>query len=341
MEFNYNRILEFANKVLSIHSPSGYTNNVVSFLLDECKKRGFNAYKEKNGSLVVEVKGEEDYTIGLAAHADTLGAMVKCINGDGTLKFSKIGGPILPTYDGEYCSVITRDGKEYKGTFLSNSPAIHVYGDAKTLPRNEDTMHVRLDEEVYSKADVRKLGIENGDIIAIDPKTVITDSGFIKSRFLDDKISVSVLFAVLDYLKENNITPKYNIKVIITVNEEEGFGASYLPKIDELLAVDMGCVGKDLDGSEYKVSICAKDTGCPYDYDMTSKLINLAKDNNLDYAVDVFTYYSSDVLTALKGGNNIKGALIGSGVAASHGMERTHLKGLINTFKLVLLYITK
>ena len=103
----------------------------------------------------------------------------------------------------------------------------------------------------------------------------------------------------------------------------------------------MGCVGKDLDGSEYKVSICAKDTGCPYDYDMTSKLINLAKDNNLDYAVDVFTYYSSDVLTALKGGNNIKGALIGSGVAASHGMERTHLKGLINTFKLVLLYITK
>ena len=341
MEFNYNRILEFAEKVLSIPSPSGYTNNVVSFLLDECKKRDLNAYKAKNGNLIIEIAGEKDYTIGLAAHADTLGAMVKYINGDGTLKFSKIGGPILPTYDGEYCYVITRDGKTYTGTFLSNSPAIHVYKDSTTIPRNEETMHIRLDEEVNSKEDVKKLGINNGDIIALDPKTVITESGFIKSRFLDDKVSVGVLFAVIDYLKENNITPKYNLKFIITVNEEEGFGASCIPYVDELLAVDMGCVGKDLDGSEYKVSICAKDSGCPYNYDMTNRLIELSKKHNLDYAVDVFSYYSSDVLTALKGGHEIRGGLIGSGVAASHGMERTHLKGLINTFKLVVAYITE
>lgn len=341
MEFDYKRIMEFARKVLEIPSPSGYTNNVVNFLLDECRKREVKAYQAKNGSLVIEIPGLIDYTIGLAAHADTLGAMIKYINSDGTLKFSKIGGPILPTYDGEYCYIFTRDGKKYNGTFLSNSPAIHVYKDSTTLARNEETMHVRIDEEVKSKSDVQALGINNGDIIALDPKTVITESGFIKSRFLDDKVSVGVLFALIDYLQENKITPKYNLKIIITVNEEEGFGASYIPQVDELLAVDMGCVGKDLDGSEYKVSICAKDTGCPYDYNMTTKLINLAKKHNLDYAVDVFSYYSSDVLTALKGGNAIKGALIGSGVAASHGMERTHLKGLINTFKLVLAYITE
>lgn len=337
--YDYQRIMTFGKKVLEIPSPSGYTNNVISFLLDECNKRHLNAYKAVNGNLIIEMKGKEDYIVGLAAHADTLGAMVRSIKADGTLRFSVIGGPILPTYDGEYCEVITRDGKKFTGTFLSNAPAVHVHKESRSLSRNEETMHVRIDEEVKSKDDVLKLGIYNGDFIAVDPKTTITESGFIKSRFLDDKISVAILFNVIDYLLENNITPKYTLKFIITVNEEEGFGASYIPKVDELLAVDMGCVGEDLDGNEYKVSICAKDTGCPYNFDMTNRLIDLAKCNKLDYAVDVFPYYSSDVITALKGGNNIRGALIGSGVAASHGMERTHLKGLINTMKLVLAYI--
>ena len=341
MEYNYKRILEFGKEVLSIPSPSGYTNNVVEFLLKECEKRNIPAYKSVNGNLIAEIKGESDYIVGLAAHADTLGAMVRSVKADGTLRFSVLGGPILPTYDGEYCTVITRDGKKFNGTFLSNSPAAHVHKDAKSAPRNEETMHVKLDEEVHSKEDVLKLGIGNGDFIAVDPKTVITESGFIKSRFLDDKISVAILFNVMDYLIENNITPKYTLKFIITVHEEEGFGASYIPEVNELLAVDMGCVGEDLDGSEYKVSICAKDSGCPYNFDMTNKLISLAKSENIDYAVDIFPYYSSDVITALRGGNNIRGALIGSGVAASHGMERTHLKGVYNTMKLVLAYITK
>lgn len=341
MEYNYKRILEFGKEVLSIPSPSGYTNNVVEFLLKECEKRNIPAYKAVNGNLIAEIKGESDYIVGLAAHADTLGAMVRSVKADGTLRFSVLGGPILPTYDGEYCTVITRDGKKFNGTFLSNSPAAHVHKDAKSAPRNEETMHVKLDEEVHSKEDVLKLGIGNGDFIAVDPKTVITESGFIKSRFLDDKISVAILFNVMDYLIENNITPKYTLKFIITVHEEEGFGASYIPEVNELLAVDMGCVGEDLDGSEYKVSICAKDSGCPYNFDMTNKLISLAKSENIDYAVDIFPYYSSDVITALRGGNNIRGALIGSGVAASHGMERTHLKGVSNTMKLVLAYITK
>ena len=341
MEYNYKRILEFGKEVLSIPSPTGFTNNVIDFLLKECEKRGVSAYKAVNGNLIAEIKGESDYIVGLAAHADTLGAMVRSIKADGTLRFSVLGGPILPTYDGEYCTVITRDGKKFTGTFLSNSPAAHVHKDAKSAPRNEETMHVKLDEEVHSKEDVLKLGIGNGDFIAVDPKTVITESGFIKSRFLDDKISVAILFNVMDYLIENNITPKYTLKFIITVHEEEGFGASYIPEVNELLAVDMGCVGEDLDGSEYKVSICAKDTGCPYNFDMTNKLISLAKSEKIDYAVDIFPYYSSDVITALRGGNNIRGALIGSGVAASHGMERTHLKGVTNTMKLVVAYITK
>ncbi len=337
--YDYNNILKLSEKILAIPSPSGYTKNVINFLVNLCNEKGFDCEVLNNGSLVVSIKGESNYTIGIGAHVDTLGAMVCAINSNGTLKFDTIGGPILPTYDGEYCQVITREGKSYTGTFLCKAQAVHVHKNARSMERSTDTMIVRLDELVHSKQEVINLGIANGDYIALDPKTTITPSGYIKSRFLDDKLSVAIIFELLDFLKNNNITPKYNIKVIISSYEEVGFGSSYIPQVDEFLAVDMGCVGEHLEGSEEKVSICAKDSAGPYNYDLNTKLINLAKENKLDYVVDVFPYYSSDVSAALKAGHNIKGALIGSGVAASHGMERAHIKGVINTFELLKAYI--
>ena len=339
--YDYKNILTLANDILSIPSPSGYTKEVINFLIKKCEEEKFNYEQLNNGNLVITIKGQTDYIVGVDAHVDTLGAMVCAINGDGTLKFDTIGGPSLPTYDGEYCQVITRDNKIYSGTFLCRAQAVHVHKDARSLERNTNTMLVRLDEVVHNKEDVKKLGISNGDYIALDPKTVITPSGYIKSRFLDDKLSVAIIFELLKYFKNENITPKYTIKVIISTYEEVGFGSAYIPTVDEMIAVDMGCVGEHLEGSEEKVSICAKDSAGPYNYEMNTKLINIAKELKLDYAVDIFPYYSSDVSAALRAGNNIKGALIGSGVAASHGMERTHIKGIINTFELLKAYLLK
>lgn len=336
---NYNSILELAKDILAIPSPSGYTKNVISFLINKCQEEKYAYELLNNGNLVITIPGEDNYTIGIGAHVDTLGAMVSAINGDGTLRFDKIGGPILPTYDGEYCQIITRNGKTYTGTFLCKAQAAHVHKGASTMERNIDTMIIRLDEIVHCKDDVKKLGINNGDYIALDPKTIITNSGYIKSRFLDDKLSVAIIFSLLKHLKEENIKPKHSLKIIISTHEEVGFGSAYIPQVDEFLAVDMGCVGEHLEGSEEKVSICAKDSGGPYNYEMNTKLINIAKELNLDFAIDVFPFYSSDVTAALRAGNNIKGALIGSGVAASHGMERTHIKGVTNTFELLKGYI--
>ena len=203
-------------------------------------------------------------------------------------------------------------------------------------------MEVRIDEVVYSKADVEKLGICNGDFIAIDTKTTITESNFIKSRFLDDKISVCALMGVLKYLSDNQIKPERNLKIVFSTYEEVGHGSSSIPQeIEEFLAVDMGCIGQDLACKEQDVSICAKDSSGPYDYEMITRLVNLAKENKLKYVVDIYPQYSSDVSAALRGGNDIKGALIGPGVHASHGMERTHYDGVENTMALILAYITK
>lgn len=341
MKVNKEFVLNTAKEILSFNSPSGFCFEIMEDIERRVKNLGYNLTRTNKGCGIIEIPGEcEDKVIGLSAHVDTLGAMVRSITGNGTLKFELIGGPIVPTLDSEYCKIRTRDGKEYTGTFVSTSASIHVYDDASSKIRDTKNMEIRIDEVVKSKEDVLNLGIGVGDFIFIDPKTTVTESGFLKSRFIDDKGSVAALIGLLEMFNRLGEKPKYKTKIFISVYEEVGHGAAYIPEdITEMIAVDMGCIGDDLTCTELDVSICAKDSGGPYDYNMTSKLINIAKENNLSYAVDIYPRYGSDVGAALRGGNNIRGALIGPGVAASHGMERTHYNALENTIKLVYLYL--
>lgn len=340
MQFDKQYVLEFAKELLEIPSPTGYCKEAIEFLEAEISKLGYSSFRNQKGNLIIKVEGiDSSKVLGVCAHTDTLGLMVRSIKSGGTLAVTALGGPLMNTLDGEYCTVHTRDGKVYTGTILSTSPSVHVFPDSKSKPRDETNMEVRLDEIVHSKEDVQKLGIQNGDIVAIDTKTTITESGFIKSRFLDDKISVAALFGVLNSI-ERGTKLKHPTYFIITTYEEVGHGNSAIPQdITELLAVDMGCIGLDLACTEYDVSICAKDSSGPYDYQMTSDLIHLAKEEKLNYAVDIYPFYGSDVSAALRGGNDIKGALIGPGVHASHGMERTHYQAVENTMKLIKAYL--
>ena len=331
--------LPLLEKIFTIDSPTGYTKDVIDYLDEVIKELGYKTERNKKGNLIVSVEGEKDYTLGLSAHVDTLGLMVRSIMPNGHLRFTMLGGLLLPTLDGEYCRIHTRSGKVYTGTILSTSPSVHVYKDSRSKARDEDNMYIRIDENVKSKKDTLDLGIANGDIVAVDTKFTFTESGYVKTRFLDDKASVFILVTYLQRLKEENKKPACNLKIVFTTYEEVGHGASQMPDIDEFLAVDMGCIGTDLECTEEQVSICAKDSSGPYDYEMTSKLIELAKANKINYAVDIYPFYSSDASAALRGGADIKAALIGAGIHASHGMERTHIEGIINTIKLIEAYI--
>lgn len=339
---NKEYVLDVAKEILEFDSPTGFCFEIIDKIRDIVKELGYSFETTNKGCGIITIKGKSDEKIlGLSAHVDTLGAMVRSITSDGKIKFTLLGGPIVPTLDSEYCTIRTREGKKYTGTFLSTSPAAHVFEDSSSKTRDPKNMEIRIDEEVHSKSDVQKLGICVGDFIFIDPKTTITESGFIKSRFIDDKGSVSCLMGLLELFNREKIVPKYTTKILISTYEEVGHGASYIPSdIVEMIAVDMGCIGDDLTCSEYDVSICAKDSGGPYDYNLVTKLINLAKDNELKYAVDIYPMYGSDVGAALRGGNDIRGALIGPGVHASHGMERTHYSAFENTIKLLYSYLT-
>lgn len=333
-------MVAFLKKLVETPSPSGYTKQVMALVEQEAAALGFASSYNRKGGLMIQVPGRTNEVLGLTAHVDTLGAMVRSISSDGMLRIISVGGFMMESVEGMYCKVHTRNGKIYTGTILTCEPSVHTYDNARKLERTEKNMEIRLDEVVHSKADVEKLEVCAGDYVSFDPMFVYTESGFIKSRHLDDKASVAVLMELLREISVSGKKPEQTLKLLISNYEEVGFGGSWIPQdITELLAVDMGALGDDLSGDEYKVSICAKDSSGPYDYEMTGRLIQIAKDRGLDYAVDVFPHYGSDVSAALKGGNDIRGALIGQGVHASHGTERTHVRGMEQTLELIKGYV--
>jgi putative aminopeptidase FrvX len=321
-------------------SPSGFTEKIRNYLVSEIHSLGYEASLTVKGSVLVELGGTGNPLV-LAAHVDTLGAMVRAIKSDGRIRFTKIGGFPENYIENENVTVHTRTGKTYQGTVYLNGPAVHVSKDTASRPRDDSNIEVVLYEVVKSKEDTLKLEISAGDFITFDSRTIVTESGFIKSRHLDDKASAGILLALAKMVKEKELVLTRKTTILFTTYEEVGHGASAgIPKDTvEMISVDMGCVGDDLEADEYKVSICAKDSGGPYHYDVTSALIEVAKKLELDYAVDIYPMYGSDVEASLSAGYDVRHGLIGPGVFASHGYERTHRLGVENTLKLLAGYL--
>ena len=334
-----NFIKEQLYTLTSIPSPSSFTTKVTDYLLSELSSLGYSPERSNKGNVFVTLGGSGSPLV-LAAHVDTLGAMVRSIKENGRLRPTTIGGHQWSTADGENCTIHTRDGRVYTGVVLNKEPSSHV-ADQKT-ELIEENMEILLDENVDSDQDTLALGIQTGDIIAMDPRTVVTESGYIKSRFLDDKLSAAILLGLARAVHEDAWKLNRKVSLLFTVYEEVGHGGSVVPDdTEEMISVDMGCVGSDLGCTERMVSICAKDSGGPYNYDLITALSNLAKEKKLDYAIDIYPHYGSDVETTLRAGYDIRHGLIGPGVYASHNYERSHMDGVRNTFELLKAYVTR
>jgi len=327
----------------NIPSPTGNTYRVMEWIKEELKRLEISYTVTNKGAVLATIPGGNDERHRLlTAHVDTLGAMVKEIKSNGRLRLTLIGGFRFNAIEGEYCQIETSQGRIVTGTILTTKASVHVYGaDAGKMERTEDVMEVRLDEKVRSKEDVLALGIQVGDFVSFDPRATVTDSGFIKSRHLDDKASVAIVLGVLKKIKEAGETLPYTTHFLVSNNEEIGYGGnSNIPdKTVEYLAIDMGAIGQGQTTDEYCVSICAKDSSGPYHYGMRKHLVKLAEENGLYYQVDIYPYYGSDASAALRAGYDVIHGLIGPGVDASHSHERSHREAFENTAGLVDAYL--
>lgn len=345
MNYNSSQIKEYLQNILTIPSPTGYTVRIMDYIRKELDKLNISYITTNKGAVIATIKGKnEDYQKTLSAHVDTLGAMVTGIKGNGRLSLTQLGGFMMTSVEGENITIETAEGKTFEGTIQTIKPSVHISGgDARDLKRVPENYEVVLDEKVFSKEDVTNLGINVGDFICFDTRTRFTESGYIKSRHLDDKASVGILLYTLKYIVENKIELPNTINVFISNYEEVGHGAcaSIPEKTKEFIAVDMGCPGLDQNSTEYACCIAAKDSSGPYDLDLRVRLTNLCKKHNIDYRVDIYPFYGSDASAALRAGYDIKTALIGAGIFASHGYERTHMDSVLATVDLILKYVTE
>ena len=331
-----------AVELIAIDSPSGYTDAAAKWICDTFISLGCDARITNKGGVLIDFGGSQaDDALLLEAHADTLGAMVAEIKGNGRLRVAPLGGMRAENAETENVRVHTRAGEVIEGTLQLCNASVHVNGNYGSTGRTFDSTEIVLDENVSSAADTRALGIEVGDIVCFDPRTKITKSGYIKSRFLDDKLSVGILLGLAKFIKDHKITPARRVYGLVTCYEEvvHGGSASVPVGVTEAISVDMGCVGNGLQCTERQVSICAKDSGGPYSYMVVGKLIDAAKREAADYAVDIYPHYGSDVEATLRAGYDIRHGLIGAGVYASHGYERSHVDGVWNTLKVLKGYL--
>ena len=337
-------MVEETKKILAIDSPSGYTADVADYVMKAYQKLGYEPKLTTKGGVLVALGGKDKKNaVMLEAHIDTLGAMVAEIKSNGRLRVTPVGGMNANNAEAENCRIHTRFGeKVYEGTLQLANASIHVNGDYNDKKRTFDETEIVLDEKVHSREDVEALGIMTGDIVCFDPRTTVTESGYIKSRFLDDKLSASILLGLARSVADGEVSLSRKVSLLFTVYEEVGHGGAFVPAdTREMISVDMGCVGDDLGCTERMVSICAKDSGGPYNYDLVTTLSNIARELELDYAIDVYPHYGSDVEATLSAGYDIRHGLIGPGVYASHNYERSHIDGVRNTFELVRAYVQR
>ncbi|MED1419625.1 M42 family metallopeptidase [Bacillus smithii] len=337
-----NETMKLIQELVSIPSPTGYTENIIRYVESLLKDTTFAIRKTRKGGLLVTVPGKDSSKHRfVTAHVDTLGAMVKEIKKDGRLKLTMIGGFRWNSVEGEYCCIHTDSGSVYTGTILMHQQSVHVYKEAGEAKRNDENIEVRIDEEVKSANDVQSLGIQVGDFVSFDPRVEMTASGFIKSRHLDDKAGAAILIQTLKRIqKEERILP-YTTHFLFSNNEEIGYGGnSNIPEETvEYLAVDMGAIGHGQSSDEYSVSICAKDSSGPYHYGLRKHLVQLAKEHQIQYKVDIYPFYGSDASAAMRAGRDLVHGLIGPGIDSSHAFERTHQKAIENTEKLLYVYL--
>ena len=334
-------LIEAMRRFIHTPSPVGYYVEMKPVIEEYAAMFGHKVTYDNRNTAYITVEGEDvSKTVCVSAHADTLGFMVRGINPDGTLRIRALGGVQFISSEGENVTIHTRSGKTFTGMLVCSHHSSHAFDDVKTMERNENTEFVLLDEPVKSASDVRALGIRHGDYISIDPRFTLTSSGYIKSRFIDNKAAMACSFYALKYLSEQRLKPKYNTVFAFPFYEEIGIGGVFVPEeISEYVAVDIAILGPDADGSERSVTVCAKDASMPYDYELTNRLISLAEREGCDYAVDLFYRYGSDASQAMRSANDIRAAAFGMGVYSSHGVERTHIEGIENTARLLLAYV--
>ena len=330
--------------LLAIPSPTGMTDEAVGYICQQLEILDIPFELTRRGAIRADLPGRQATPDrGIVAHLDTLGVMIKNIRRDGRPTLVPIGTWSARFAEGARVTVFCDDERRHRGTILPMKASGHVFGDEiDSQPTDWHNLELRLDEPVHTAEDTRRLGINIGDIVAVDPNPEFLPNGYICSRHLDDKAGVAAVLAAAKAVRERGDMLPLDCHLLFTISEEVGVGASHILHGDvaELVSIDNGTIAPDQATSEFGVTVAMQDSSGPFDRQLTRYMIRLCEENSIDYARDVFQHYRSDAASALEAGNDIRAALLCFALDASHGYERTHLASLTSLAGLLAHYMS-
>ena len=337
-------LCEVMLELLRVPSPSGRTDAVMQIIEDRLATLGVDISVTRRGVLRADLAGvTPGVRRAIVVHADTIGCMVKRLKPNGRLEVVPVGTHSARFAEGAHVSVLTDTmDRVITGTVLPLQSSGHAYGDdIDTQGVGWHQVEIRVDDPASSEADLRSLGIDVGDFVALDAAPQITAGGYIKSRHLDDKAGVAACMAAVKAVVESGVTPPVGARLLVTIGEEVGFGAThgFGEDIAELVAVDNAVVAPEQASREDCANIAMLDETGPFDFHLSRRLVALAHEHNIPAVRDVYRHYRSDAAPALESGVEARTALVGFGVESSHGHERTHLSGLAHVAHLLALYL--
>lgn len=326
--------------LLEIPSPTGYTDEIVRSLCTELEILGIEYQLTRRGAIRARLPGERSAGArAIVSHLDTLGAQVKALKPNGRLELVPIGTWSARFAEGARVTIFTEKGT-YRGTILPLKASGHTYGDeVDEMPIGWDHVELRVDARADNAEQLGVLGIEIGDIVAVDPQPEFSDTGYIVSRHLDNKAGVAVMLAAMRAMIDAP-TPPVDIYWLFTIAEEVGHGAAAIlpPEVASMVAVDNGTSAPGQNSSEFGVTLSMADMSGPFDYHLTRKLARLCQMNDIRMRKDIFRYYRSDSASAIEAGADVRTALVTFGVDASHGYERIHMHALRSLSELLTAY---
>lgn len=329
------------SRLLAIPSPSGYTDTIVRFVYSELENLGLSVEMTRRGAIRAIRPGDKQQGArAIVSHLDTLGAQVKSLKENGRLAVVPIGHWSARFAEGARATVFTEKGG-YRGTILPLKASGHAFNDqVDAQPIGWDHVEMRVDALARDKADLERLKIEIGDIVAIDPQPEFLENGYIVSRHLDNKAGVAVMLAALKALQEQDARTPVDIHWLFTIAEEVGVGASSILTSDiaSMVAVDNGTTAPGQNSDEFGVTVAMADQTGPFDFHLTKKLVELCRANDIRHQKDVFRFYRSDSASAIEAGADVRTALVTFGVDASHGYERIHMHALRSLAELLTAY---
>lgn len=284
---------QLLEKLSNASGVSGFEDEIRNLMMDELKGHVDDLEVDNMGNLIATKKGKPDgKKVMLAAHMDEIGLIVRYIDKNGFIKFSKLGGINDQMLLNQEVNIHS-NGEKILGV-VGSKPPHRMKAAEKKKPVEYENMFI--DIGASSKEDAEEM-VNVGDPITIKQKFAELKNDLVMGNAMDNRVGCAILMEVL-----KRASSDATIYGVGTVQEEVGLkGArtsAYRINPDMALALDVTISGDHPGMKEEEAPAKAGEGPCIILTDASGRgiithpqvkelLIEVAKEEEIPYQLEV------------------------------------------------------